>query len=171
MTCDCFFNYFTILYFISKFWAFLLGYQTLFTFTPEAETYLDEDCKIETIIWRQIQCDDLIGLWPWKRMPFYKHHHWQMSKLFLIKTLSHPTFKFHENVYDRGTLTIWEVSSNSKSNVKRGDCQYRLDEVRSELVANLHKMEIVNCCCDWNVKLFFLQKPPREDSENVIIRY
>ena len=36
-------------------------------------------------------------------------------------------------------LTVWEVSSNSKSYVKRSDCQYSLDEVGSELVSDLRK--------------------------------
>ena len=48
-------------------------------------------------------------------------------------------------------LTIWEVSRNSKSNVKRGDCQYRLDEVGSELVADLEYKMLLRLECDFDV--------------------
>ena len=36
------------------------------------------------------------------------------------------------------TLTVWEVASNAKSDVKRGDGEDGLDEVRFELVADLY---------------------------------
>ena len=36
------------------------------------------------------------------------------------------------------TLTIWEIASNAKSDVKRSDGEDGLDEVRFELVTDLY---------------------------------